>query len=112
MTQLAGALSTPSDRPGNFIHRPHSYDCAVELSLQSHVGTPRGFGRDAIGSGTAQIAGDSEQVELSKLIAFAGHIKRQTPLPLSYGTGLRACDVVSLKVGDIEQAHYAARGAR
>jgi len=40
--------------------------------------------------------------EVSRLIAAAGNLKHQTALSLAYGTGLRASEVVSLKVGDID----------
>jgi integrase/recombinase XerD len=40
--------------------------------------------------------------EVARLIAAAGHLKHQTALSVAYGTGLRASEVVSLKVGDID----------
>jgi integrase/recombinase XerD len=40
--------------------------------------------------------------EVSRLIAAAGNLKHQTALSLAYGTGLRASEVVALKVGDID----------
>ena len=39
--------------------------------------------------------------EVARLIEAAGNIKYQTALSLAYGTGLRAGEVVVLKVGDI-----------
>jgi integrase len=40
--------------------------------------------------------------EVRRLIAATGNLKHQTALSLAYGTGLRASEVVSLKVGDID----------
>jgi site-specific recombinase XerD len=40
--------------------------------------------------------------EVSRLIAAAWNLKHQTALSLAYGTGLRASEVISLKVGDID----------
>jgi integrase len=40
--------------------------------------------------------------EVARLIEAAGNIKYQTALSLAYGTGLRAGEVVALKVGDID----------
>jgi integrase/recombinase XerD len=40
--------------------------------------------------------------EVARLIAAAGNLKHQTALSVAYGTGLRASEVVSLKVGDID----------
>ena len=41
--------------------------------------------------------------EVARLIAAAGNLKHQTALSVAYGTGLRAGEVIALKVGDIEQ---------
>jgi site-specific recombinase XerD len=40
--------------------------------------------------------------EVRRLIAAAGNLKHQTALSLAYGTGLRASEVVALRVGDID----------
>lgn len=40
--------------------------------------------------------------EVARLIASAGNLKWQTALSVAYGAGLRAHEVVSLKVGDID----------
>jgi integrase/recombinase XerD len=40
--------------------------------------------------------------EVARFIAAAGNLKHQTALSVAYGTGLRASEVVSLKVGDID----------
>jgi site-specific recombinase XerD len=40
--------------------------------------------------------------EVARLIAAAENLKYQTALSVAYGTGLRASEVVSLKVGDID----------
>ena len=40
--------------------------------------------------------------EVARLIGAAGNLKNQTLLAVAYGAGLRANEVVSLKVGDID----------
>jgi len=40
--------------------------------------------------------------EVARLIASAGNLKHQTALSVAYGAGLRASEVVALKVGDID----------
>ncbi|MHB9086571.1 MAG: tyrosine-type recombinase/integrase, partial [Thiobacillus sp.] len=40
--------------------------------------------------------------EVACLIAAAGNLKHQTALSVAYGAGLRASEVVALKVGDID----------
>ena len=40
--------------------------------------------------------------EVARLIAAAGNLKHQTALSVAYGTGLRAGEVIALKVGDID----------
>ncbi|TXC82446.1 tyrosine-type recombinase/integrase [Paraburkholderia azotifigens] len=40
--------------------------------------------------------------EVGRLIAAASNLKHQTALAVAYGTGLRASEVVALKVGDID----------
>jgi len=40
--------------------------------------------------------------EVRRLIEAAGNLKRQTALSVAYGAGLRASEVVALKVGDID----------
>jgi integrase len=40
--------------------------------------------------------------EVARLIAATDHPKWQTALSVAYGAGLRASEVVSLKVGDID----------
>lgn len=47
--------------------------------------------------------------EVAKLIAAVGHLKHQTALSVAYGTGLRANEVVSLKVGDIDSQRMTLR---
>ena len=47
--------------------------------------------------------------EVSRLIACAGNLKHQTALALAYGTGLRANEVVSLKVTDIDSQRMTLR---
>jgi site-specific recombinase XerD len=41
--------------------------------------------------------------EVRRLIAAAGNLKHQTALSVAYGAGLRASEVVALKVGDIDR---------
>lgn len=47
--------------------------------------------------------------EVSRLIAASGNLKHQTALSLAYGTGLRASEVVSIKVGDIDSQRMTLR---
>ena len=47
--------------------------------------------------------------EVSRLIAAAGNLKHQTALAVAYGTGLRASEVIALKVGDIDSQRMTLR---
>jgi integrase/recombinase XerD len=47
--------------------------------------------------------------EVARLIACAGNLKHQTALSLAYGTGLRANEVISLKVTDIDSQRMTLR---
>ena len=47
--------------------------------------------------------------EVARLIAAAGNLKHQTALSVAYGAGLRASEVVALKVGDIDSARMTLR---
>jgi len=47
--------------------------------------------------------------EVARLIAAAGNLKYQTALSIAYGAGLRAGEVVALKVGDIDSQRMALR---
>lgn len=47
--------------------------------------------------------------EVSRLIAGAGNLKHQTALSVAYGTGLRASEVVVLRVGDIDSQRMTLR---
>ena len=47
--------------------------------------------------------------EVARLIACAGNIKHQTALSVAYGTGLRANEVISLKVTDIDSQRMTLR---
>jgi site-specific recombinase XerD len=47
--------------------------------------------------------------EAARLIAAAGNLKHQTALSVAYGTGLRASEVVALKVGDIDSQRMTLR---
>jgi integrase/recombinase XerD len=50
--------------------------------------------------------------EVARLIAAAPNLKSQTALSIAYGAGLRASEVIALKVGDIaSQTHDLACGA-
>ena len=40
--------------------------------------------------------------EVARLLAAVGNLKHQTALAVAYGAGLRACEVVSLEVSDID----------
>ena len=47
--------------------------------------------------------------EVARLIAAAGNLKWQTALSVAYGAGLRAGEVVALKVGDIDSQRMTLR---
>jgi site-specific recombinase XerD len=47
--------------------------------------------------------------EVARLIEAAGNLKHQTALALAYGTGLRASEVIHLKVGDIDSQRMTLR---
>ena len=47
--------------------------------------------------------------EASRLIAAAGNLKHQTALSVAYGAGLRASEVIALKVGDIDSQRMTLR---
>ena len=47
--------------------------------------------------------------EVTRLIAAAGNLKHQTALSVAYGAGLRASEVVALKVGDIDSQRMTLR---
>ena len=50
--------------------------------------------------------------EAGRLIAAAGNLKHQTVLAVAYGTGLRASEVVALKVGDVDSERMTLRVER
>ena len=47
--------------------------------------------------------------EVAKLIAAAGNLKHQTALAVAYGAGLRASEIVALKVGDVDSQRMTLR---
>jgi len=47
--------------------------------------------------------------EVARMIAEAGNLKWQTALSVAYGAGLRASEVVALKVGDIDSQRMVLR---
>jgi len=47
--------------------------------------------------------------EVARLIAAVGNIKHHTALSLAYATGLRASEVISLKVGDVDSQRMTLR---
>ena len=47
--------------------------------------------------------------EVSRLIAAASNVKHQAALSLAYGTGLRASEVVHLKVTDVDSQRMTLR---
>jgi integrase/recombinase XerD len=47
--------------------------------------------------------------EVARLIVATGNLKHQTALSVAYGTGLRASEVVALKVGDIDSERMTLR---
>ena len=49
------------------------------------------------------------RAEVARLIAAAGNLKHQTALSVAYGAGLRASEVVALKVGDIDSGRMTLR---
>ncbi len=49
-----------------------------------------------------KLPGVLSREELGRLIAAAGNLKHQTALAVAYGAGLRASEVVALKMSDID----------
>lgn len=49
------------------------------------------------------------QDEVGRLIAAAPNLKYQTALSIAYGTGLRASEVIALKIGDIDSQRMTLR---
>jgi integrase len=49
------------------------------------------------------------RAEVARLIAAAGNLKHQTALSVAYATGLRASEVVALRVGDVDSQRMALR---
>jgi site-specific recombinase XerD len=47
--------------------------------------------------------------EVSRLIAAAWNLKHQTALTVAYGAGLRASEVIALKVGDVDSQRMTLR---
>jgi len=47
--------------------------------------------------------------EVGRLIAATGNLKHQTALSVAYGAGLRASEVVALKVGDVDSQRMTLR---
>jgi integrase/recombinase XerD len=47
--------------------------------------------------------------EVARLIAASGNLKHQTALSVAYGAGLRASELVALKVGDIDSGRMTLR---
>ena len=47
--------------------------------------------------------------EVARLLAAAGNLKHQTALAVAYGAGLRASEVVALKVSDIDSERMTLR---
>jgi integrase len=47
--------------------------------------------------------------EVARLIAAAANLKSQTALSVAYGAGLRASEVIALKVGDIDSKRMTLR---
>ena len=50
--------------------------------------------------------------EVARLIAAAPNLKHQTALSVAYGAGLRASEVIALKVGDIDSQRMTLRVER
>jgi len=47
--------------------------------------------------------------EVGSLIAATKNLKHQTALSVAYGAGLRASEVISLKVGDVDSTRMTLR---
>lgn len=50
--------------------------------------------------------------EVARLIAATGNLKHQTALSVAYGAGLRASEVIALKVGDVDSQRMTLRVER
>jgi len=123
--KLAGYLRRPPDTATvedlrNFQLQPR-YDRGTS---PIHAQTPRS--RDLSSSSTSarsqRVDGEDEaciyaadvtvvlsREEVSTLIAACRNLKHQTALSVAYGAGLRASEVISLKVGDIDSTRMTLR---
>ncbi len=62
--------------------------------------------------GPRTLPGVLSREEAGRVIAAAGNLKHRTVLAVAYGTGLRASEVVALKVGDVDSERMTLRVER
>ena len=86
---------------------------AAVSALRFFFGTTLGRGDAEVGMTTVRLAQRLPVIlspeEVARLLEHAAGLKARAALSLAYGAGLRASEVVSLKVGDIDSGRQAIR---
>src|SRR5436305_14356323 len=81
-------------------HQPEGFDVAV--FLPGHAEAPRDHRTYACYSRAAQASVVLSPEEVARLLDAAPGLKYKAALSVAYGAGLRATEVISLKVSDID----------
>ena len=82
----------------------------AEVLLRRHARPRRADGQDAAGAACrAPLPVVLSREEVARLIAAAPNLKHQAALSVAYGAGLRASEVVALKVSDIDSQRMTLR---
>ena len=81
----------------------------VEVFLRRHARPRRVDGQNAAGRVPRTLPVVLSREEVARLIGAAPNLKSQTALSIVYGAGLRASEVIALKVGDIDSQHITLR---
>ncbi len=84
-------------------------DHRAEVLLRSHARSRRADGKMQPVRVPRTLPVVLSREEVARLIAAAGNLKHQTALSVAYGAGLRASEVVALKVGDIDSQRMTLR---
>ena len=99
--------------PGRSRHLAGVAQCCdhrAEVLLRGHGRRPERMAKMTPDTGAAQTAGHTRAATRSRgLIESAGNLKHQTALSVAYGAGLRASEVIALKVGDIDSQRMTLR---
>jgi integrase/recombinase XerD len=77
-------------------------DYRLEVLLRDHAPRSRADDPDAARALRRTLPVVLSSDEVRRLIAATGNLKHQAALSVAYGTGLRASEVVALKVGHID----------